>query len=269
MSLAPPPAPLRLTSRPLLVAAVALALGIAGAGAVPTVGTDTFLATVAALATGAGSYALAARRRMVTLHALAVSVVAIGGVAGLGAARLAAFRTPATDGLGAAAVAASAASDAVRGRETDDAAPITVWGRVASVPLASEWSVRFVAEVDSARRGAAAGPVSGRVQVGLDVPQADLYSGQVAEKPVYPALRLGDHMRLTGRLGAPAPRRNPADFDYGVYLRNQGVAATLRVEAEDAVVFLGPATGVLDRLAFGVQRHVRRAVARHIPGAEA
>lgn len=269
MPLAPPPPPLRLSSRPLLVAAVAFALGVVGADAAPGIGAEAFLLAVAVLAVGAGGYAVAARRRMVTLHALAIATVAVGGVAGLGASRLAAFRAPERDGLGAAAEAASEEADAVRGNETDAAAPVTVWGRVASVPVASEYSVRFVADVDSAQRGAVAGAVSGRVQVGLEIPQADARSGRPTAARVYPALRLGDRVRLTGRLAAPPARRNPADMDYGAFLRGQGIASTLRVEAESDVVFLAPAGGALDRLAFGVQRHVRRAVARHVPGAEA
>ncbi|HEX8385226.1 MAG TPA: DNA internalization-related competence protein ComEC/Rec2, partial [Rubricoccaceae bacterium] len=78
-----------------------------------------------------------------------------------------------------------------------------------------------------------------------------------------------DRVRLAGTLAAPAPRRNPADMDYGAYLRGQGVGATLRVESEGDVVFLRPGRGFSDRLALGVQRHVRRAVARHVPGDEA
>ena len=269
MPLTPPPAPLRLASRPLLVAAVAVALGVGLAEALPGVPTGAFLAVVIGIAVAAGVYTVRARERMVTLHALAVAAVAVGGVAGLGAARTAAFRTPARDSLGAAATVASGASDGVRGRETDASAPITVWARVASVPVASEWSIRFTAEADSAQREGAAGRVSGRVQVALALPQAPAWGGPAPAAPVYPALRIGDRVRLTGRLAALAPRRNPADFDYGAHLARQGVVARLAVETEDAVVFLAPATGWADRFAFAVQRSVRRAVARHIPTPEA
>ena len=269
MSLTPPPAPLRLTSRPLLVASLAFGGGIGAAALGPGMGVWTPLLAVAALAAGAAAYIHASRRRMVTLRSLAVAAVAIGGTAGLGAARLAAFEAPRPDGLSTAALAASAAADAVRGRDRDDSEPITLWATVTSVPEASAFSVRFTATADSAQRGGARGPVRDAVQVSLDIPQAPAFGGPPPARPVYPALRLGDRVRLTGRLAAPPARRNPADFDYRQYLQRQGIAATLRVEASDAVVFLGPATGALDRLTVGVQRHVRRAVARHVPGKEA
>ncbi len=269
MSLAPPPPPFRITSRPLLVAALALGAGIVLGETLPAVGASTWLAGIAILALGAGVYALRSRRRLVALHALAGSLVVLGGMVGLGAARDAAFRVEAPDGLAAAARTAQAAADAVRGRETDDAAPITLWARVADVPEASPFSVRFVARVDSAQRGATAAPVSGRVQVALKIPQASAFGGEAPPAPVYPALHVGDRVRLVGALGALPARRNPADFDYGAHLRRQGVAALITVETEDAVTFLGPATGLADRFTFAVQRHVRRAVARHIPTAEA
>ena len=269
MPLTPPPAPLRLTSRPLLVAAIAFAVGIVAARVAAPVGPGAFLAGVGALTALAGAYVFASRRRMVTLRGLAVAAVVLGGTSGLGAARLAAFEAPRADGLDAAAAAASAEAAAVRGRGADTAAPITLWARVASVPVGSEWSVRFTARTDSAQRGAVRGPARSLVQVSLDVPGAPAWGGPAPAPPVYPALHVGDRVRLTGALLAPPTRRNPADFDYGAHLRRQGVVATLRVEAADGVVFLAPAQGALDRLAFGVQRHVRRAVARHIPGADA
>ena len=268
MPLTPPPPPLRLTSRPLLVAAVALAVGIVAARLAPA-GPGAFLAGITALAVAAGTYGLASRHRLVTLRGLAVAAVVLGGTAGLGAARLAAFETPRADSLDAAARSASAEAETVRGRDADTAEPITLWARVASVPVASAWSVRFTARTDSAERGDVRGPARSLVQVSLDVPGAPAWGGPVPAQPVYPALHVGDRVRLTGALLAPPTRRNPADFDYGAHLRRQGVAATLRVEAADGVVFLAPARGVLHRLAFGVQRHVRRAVARHVPGPDA
>ncbi len=269
MSLAPPPPPFRITSRPLLVAALALGAGVVLAELLPAVGIGTWLGGVAVLMLGAGVYSLRARRRLVALHALVGSLVVVGGLVGLGAARDTAFRAEAPDGLAAAARTAQAASDAVRGREVDDAAPITLWARVADVPKASPFSVRFVAAVDSAQRGVVAAPVSGSVQVALRIPQAPAFGGDAPPAPVYPALHVGDRVRLVGALEALPVRRNPADFDYGAYLRRQGIAAMLTVETEDAVTFLGPATGLADRFTYAVQRHVRRAVARHIPTAEA
>ena len=269
MSLAPPPPPFRISSRPLLVAALALGTGVVLAEMLPAVDASTWLSGIAALALGAGIYAIRTRQRFVTLHALVSSLVVIGGMVGLGAARDVAFRAEAPDGLATAARTAQAAADAVRGRETDDAAPITLWARVADVPEASPFSIRFVASVDSAQRGALVAPVSDHVQVSLKIPQPPAFGGEAPPAPVYPALRIGDRVRLVGALAALPVRRNPADFDYGAHLRRQGISALLTVETEDAVTFLDPATGLADRFTFAVQRHVRRAVARHIPTAEA
>ena len=269
MSLAPPPAPFRVSSRPLLVAAFVFAAGVSAANALPVLTVWWCAIVTAALVGMAALYVTRTRQRMVTLRILVITVAGFGSLFALGAARLSAFRTPTADSLERAARLASAQHDAVRGRDVDGTAPITIWARVASVPTASAFSVRFVADSDSASLGRTAGAVSGRVQITLEIPQDDARSGRVAARPVYPALRLGDRVRLTGRLAVPAPRRNPADLDVAARLRGQGVTATLRVGAEDAVVFLAPANSGLDRLAVVVQRHVRRAVTRHVPGADA
>ncbi len=269
MSLAPPPAPLRLASRPLLVAAVGVALGIVAARLLPGATAGAFLWAVAGVAACAGVYVVRARERMVTLRPLAVAAVVVAGVAGLGAARMAAVATPRADSLGASAVSASLAADAVRGREPDTAAPLSVWARVDDVPVASPSSVRFTARADSAARGGTVGPVSGLVQVSLRIPQAPAWGGPTPPAPVYPALRIGDRVRVTGALAALAPRRNPADVDFAAVAAGRGVVGRITVETEDAVVFLGPAASASDRFTFAVQRHVRRAVARHVPTAEA
>ena len=269
MSLAPPPAPLRLASRPLLVAAGAVAVGTVVSRLMPGIPAGAFLWTVAGSAVCAGVYAVRARERMVTLRALALAGLVAVGLVGLGAARMAAFSAPRADSLGASAASASLQADALRGRDTDTAAPITVWARVDDVPVASPFSVRFTARADSATRGGAAAAVSGLVQVALRIPQAPAWGGPTPPAPVYPVLRIGDRVRLSGPLAALAPRRNPADPDFAALAAGRGIVGRMTIESESDVVFLGPATGLVDRFTFAVQRHVRRAVARHVPTAEA
>ncbi|MDT0630163.1 DNA internalization-related competence protein ComEC/Rec2 [Rubrivirga sp. S365] len=256
MPLAPPPPPLRPSGRPLLVAAVAFGCGIALAHAAPPVGVAAWAGGAAALALAAGAYAWATRGRLVTLRGLVLALAVAGGAVGVGAARLAAWRALPADHVAHLAQAADYAD-----LDRDDRAPVTLWGTVDSVPTGSGWSVRFRLRPDSAARGGAARPVAGPVQVSLLTPDD--------RRPVYPALRLGDRVRLSGRLATPPRPRNPAQMDYGAYLRGQGIWATLRVDDETGAAFLAPSARWADRVAVAVQRHVRVALARTVPSAEA
>ena len=153
------------------------------------------------------------------------------------------------------------ATSADRDESPTAATPLTVWGTVDDVPSGSDWSIRFRVRADSAERGTVRRPVRGLVQVSLMTPSD--------RSPVYPALRLGDRVRVAGRLEPPPRPRNPAQMDYGAYLRNQGVWATLRVEGEEGVQFLAPSRRPATTVAVAVQRHVRRALAQVVPSADA
>ena len=251
MPLAPPPPPLRLSTRPMLAIALALAAGIGLAEALPEVGVLVWAGVASAAGMGAGTYAAATRKRLVTLRplgmALAVGVAALA----LGATRDAAWRTPPPDGIARVAQAAD---------RLDNPSPITVWGTVATPPQKT-WAVRLAVDLDSAARGPARGPVSGRVQVSLLTPREGA--------AVYPVLRAGDRVRLTGAL-EPLPRpRNPAQMDYGGYLRRQGVTAMLDVRDETGVAFLAPGRRLTTRAAQSVRDHVRQSLARWVPTAQA
>ena len=254
--LAPPPPPLHPAGRPLLTAAAAFAAGIVAARLAPAVSVGAWAGGAAALAAGAGLYAWVTRSRLVALRGLALTVAVVGGAVGVGAARLAASQGLPPDHVAHVAQNAEAAD-----RDRDDRAPITLWGTVKDAPMGSSWSIRFTVEPDSAGRGSVRRAVRGLVQVSLMTPDDG--------PAVYPALRLGDRVRLTGRLSAPPRPRNPAQMDYGAYLRSQGVWATLRVEDETGVAFLSPSQHLPTRLAVAVQRHVRRALARAVPSDEA
>ena len=256
MPLAPPPPPLRPAGRPLLIAAVAFSTGIAAATVAPAVPLLAWLGGAALLALAASGYAVWSRGRVVTLQGLVLAVAVLGGAVGLGAARMASWQALSRTHI---AFVAGAAERADRAR--DDRAPITVWGTLDDVPTGSSWSVRFALRADSAERGDLRRSVEGRVQVSLMTPDD--------RRPVYPALRLGDRVRVTGRLATPPRPRNPAQMDYGAYLRGQGVWATLRVEDEEGIQFLNPSQRPATGLAVAVQRHVRRALAHAVPSAEA
>ena len=251
MSLTPPPAPLRLSSRPFVGMALALAMGIIAGLWVQDVWFWAVMILMAVL--GVIVHLLATRRALVTLRS-AVLAGAIGLVAmSLGGLRMTAWTHVPPDSIAHIAQDASA---------LEDAPPVTLWARIADVPTTSEWSHRFVADVDSVALGERGGPVSGRVQVSLartsfsDTP------------PLYPTLRLGDRVRLTGQLRTLPVRRNPADFDYGTFLAHRGISATLHLRDGEEVTFLAPTRQLDDRLALAVQARVRQAVARFVPNPE-
>ena len=244
MPLAPPPPPLRLSTRPLLAVACALAVGIGVAEA----GTVWLWAGVAS---GAGAvatvYALATRRRLVTLQPVALAAAVGVAALALGAMRMQAWQSVLPDGIERVAKSAQRA-------DGGDRTPITVWGTVIDSPERT-WAIRLTVDLDSAARGERRSTVSGRVQVSL------LDSERTA---VYPVLHPGDRVRLAGRL-EPLPRqRNPAQMDYGAYLQRQGVGATLTVDDETGVAFLSPSPLLRHRAAQAIRDRVRQSLARHV-----
>lgn len=249
MPLAPPPPPLRLGTRPALAVAAAVAAGIGLGHTVPEVGPLAWVALGLGAGVAAAGYAAGTRSRLVTLRPLVVAVAVGVAAVALGAARYAAWRTVPPDAIAHVARSAWVADS------LGDATPVTVWGTVADVPEKT-WSIRFAADVDSLGRGERRARASGRVQVSLQVGDAGA---------VYPVLRPGDRVRLTGRL-APLPRRrNPAQFDYAVYLARQGVGAMLDVASEADVAFLGATDHPVPMIAETVRARVHRALARYIP----
>ncbi len=256
MRLAPPPPPLRLSSRPLLGLAVAFGTGIVLAQTAPALSATMWLGSVGLVVLAAGVYTHRVRRRLVSLRGVALIGAALVGTAGLGAARLADWRT-----LRPSHIAHVARDAWVADSARDDRAPITLWATVREPPTRSTWSIRFVAAVDSAARNERGGDVTGLVQVSLLIPD------EVA--PVYPVLRLGDRVRLTGRLEPPPVRRNPSQMDYGAYLRHQGIHASLRAEDETGVAFLHPTSSLSLRLGTALQHRIHKALARHVADPDA
>ena len=250
MSLSPPPPPLRLSSRPLVGLAIALGVGILMGARVG--GAGTWLALLALAIAGVPLHAWRTRRRLVTLRP-AVLALGVGAAAvALGGLRMATWSAEPPDSIGHVARQLDA---------LDDAPVATVWARIAEVPTSSEWSLRFVADVDSVGLGERGGAVSGRVQ-------ASLARTGYGDPPLYPALELGDRVRLTGALRTLPRPRNPADFDYGAFLSSRGIRATVSVREGDGAAFLGPTRRFDERLAVAVQRRVRTAVSRFVPREE-
>lgn len=183
------------------------------------------------------------------LRALAVLVLALAFGFGL-------------TGLRAVIFQAGALAPALEGRD------IEVTGRVAAMPQRNDDGLRFRFAIESARLdgqpvvlppqvylGWYAGfgfrePASG--VGGPDNPDASVSpAAALALQRQPPALRAGDHWRMTVRLKAPHGNSNPHGFDYELWLWEQGVQATGYVRA-------GPRDPAPARLADGWRHPVER-----------
>lgn len=259
MALKPPPPPLHVSSRPMLVAAVALSVGIVLADFAPNIPAFLWAGAALAAAAFATTYVRATQKRIVTLRPLALGATLVIGLIGIGAARTSSWLNLPPDHVGH--VAAQAPADEPEPGSGDQR--LTVWATLVDTPKSSSNAVRFIVETDSARRGTVHAPLRGRIQVSLGLPRdADVL-------PVYPTLRLGDRVRLNGLVEPPSERRNPAQMDYAAFLRGRGIHATMWIEDEAAILFLGPATSLLDRITVSTQRHIRDAISSHVPDAGA
>ncbi len=246
---ASPDRPIDWRSRPALGVAVCFALGIVGAHAVPGVGFWGW----AGVAVGGMLFAAAAtawaRRRLVSLKALAVTLGVGVALTALGGARLAGWQQRPADHI------AHLASQVTF--------PAELAGTVAGHPVETERGVRFTLAADSAAPGDVFVPVRGDVQVALWQPRS-----REAPRIAYPRLRAGDRVRVAGTLRPLAPRRNPADFDYGAYLARRGTHATLAGYDSTALALVGTEAGVRDRIANAVRAHTRRALRAHVRAEE-
>ncbi len=146
--------------------------------------------------------------------------------------------------------------------QPDAEASVFVVGRILETPADRPSSVRFLLAADSLSTAQHTITATGRVQVTL---------ARSPWKPnaSSPTLKEGDAVRLYGRLGPPPRRRNPADFDYGRYLRQRGIYATLAVyDAADVAVLGNELTGT-GRLLAPVRAYVRTQLDRLVPSTDA
>ncbi len=91
-------------------------------------------------------------------------------------------------------------------------------GRVAEEPVPASSGMRFILAVDSIAIINRIWPTFGTVQV---------HTRTANEPPEW-----GSHVGLCGRIRPPPDPRNPADFDYGSYLRHRGIYALINTESE-------------------------------------
>ncbi|SFJ68285.1 ComEC/Rec2 family competence protein [Planctomicrobium piriforme] len=62
-------------------------------------------------------------------------------------------------------------------------------------------------------------------------------------------VHVGDRVEVLGQLSRPGPPRNPGEFDYGDWLRTQGLSCQLRIEHPQAVQRIGSVRGLTWTLA--------------------
>lgn len=228
----------------MLVVAIAIAVGVGISRAAPSVSSSMWAGVAAIIALSLAAHRIRTRGRLVTLRPFALAAAVVGLAVTVGAMRDAEWRSaPAND------------VSHVAGLVLEDEVPVALLGTVVDVPERTDWSVRFVLEADSAERLDRQVAVSGRVQ-------ATLYHNDATA--VYPLLRQGDTVSLEGRLEERPRRRNPAQMDYGRYLENLGIGATLTVEDESRVAFLRPSRRLDHRLAESVRTRVQRTLSRTV-----
>ncbi len=244
------PRPFDWRSRPALGVAACFAVGIVGAEAAPGLGFWTWAAVFVAAAVVVLAGTVWARRRLVSLGALAATLGLGVALTALGGARLAAWQ--------------HLPADHVSHLAAQTEFPVALTGHIADHPVETDRGLRFTLSADSAAPGSAWVPVRGDVQVALWQPRAD-----AAARIAWPRLRAGDRVRVEGALRPVTRRRNPADFDYGAYLARRGTHATLTGYEHAALVLVGSEAGIRDRVAGAVRAHVQATLAAHVRADEA
>lgn len=212
-------APIRWNAYPALLLAGALAAGIWGSASLPWISTGSWLGLgLAALGGAAAGYAWP-RRRLVTLRPLATTLALGLAVAALGGARTASFQPSDPGHIGNLLAPHTDVDGAIL--------DVRVSGPVEKTPHGA----RFTARIDTLVFGGDTLSVAGAVRV--------FFRPSPWENPApFPTVRQGDRIRIRGRLQALPTRRNPADFDYGAYLRRQGIHAIATTDGGDDVAII-------------------------------
>ncbi|MFQ5568715.1 MAG: DNA internalization-related competence protein ComEC/Rec2, partial [Rhodothermales bacterium] len=135
-------------------------------------------------------------------------------------------------------------------------------GRVLDDPVIRSSGTRFLLLTDTLVAAPDTLPMTGRVQVSLR------RSFRESSAP-FPTIKQGDVVSLRGLLRPPPPQKNPADFDYGHYLRQRGTHATLTLyDSADASV-IGNRRTWAERAIAAMRAYVRTQLDRFIPSADA
>lgn len=236
------------SSYPALLLAAALSVGIVfvAAGGLSSIWVWFVVAGTGGLLWAAAGWE--DRRRLVSLASLCrIASILLLAIA-TGALRMLLFADQPPDRLHRQAQPVITAGDQT-----------TVTGVVADAPTRSAGSTRFTLTVRTWRHDDTERQATGSVRV-------TLRSSPWDDAPVpFPKVFQGDRISLHGSLRAPPAPRNPADFDYGAYLRRRGIYSTLYVSDAANIRILQRRTGVLQRVVTDTRTRIRRSVGAHVP----
>lgn len=134
---------------------------------------------------------------------------------------------------------------------------VHIHGTIVSPIRSSRFSQRFTFAADKLL-GTDTLRTTGRVEITLVQPR------RPTDRP-FPDLEAGMLVSLRGMLEDVPQRRNPADFDYGGYLKHHGIHATMRVTDASTVHVSGnPENWLLAQLA-RLQNGIRSSLEKHAP----
>lgn len=238
-------------ARPLLGAAACVAAGILLASRWPDAGLAPWLALVGLAAWTALLATVFLQGRLVSPQRLVLTACAAAALVGLGGVRTVVWSHLPPHHVGHLAAEADADPHAF---------PVTVVGRLVRPPETGPRRTRLVLEAEAAGRGPLV-PTSGRLEVTLWPPRADTTAA-------YPSLVVGQTVAVEGLLRPPPARRNPADVDYGAFLRRQGIHAVLAVTDPADVRVLAAAARPPARVVTAARAYVSGALDRHVQAEE-
>jgi competence protein ComEC len=241
----PPDRPIRWRARPLLLAAVCLASGVAAAPLAPMV---AWTAAALAAPIAAGIFWLVQRRRLVRLTRLAVTFCAGLSLFALGGQRTVLWEAGSDAPLADAARAVDAMQHTI---------PLTITGNVVGSPSVTDRRLRFTLLVDSVGLDER-NRTPGRADVTLWQPRDPSLGSD------FPELRQGHYVAVSGVLRPLPDRRNPADFDFGAHLRRQRVHAVVTSSDSASVTVLAYRPTTAERAVAVGRAHVRDALDRHV-----
>lgn len=244
----PPPKPFRPLSRPALVVAIGLGIGIALRG-----NWVVWVALLLLALTAACVGHLWNRNRMVSAQKLVLACAMIIAVVAVGGLRMAAWKSLPANHI-ATIVAASDRSSTPQ--------DVQLAGTISEPVETLSYGTRVILDVDSVSTLAATSATEGRIQVLLG-------KARYGNPAIFPTLRLGDHIQVTGELRHASNRRNPADFDYAAYLERQGVYGVVSVYETENVVFLSPTDNLLTQTVASARVSVSSNLHRYIRNSDA
>lgn len=146
------------------------------------------------------------------------------------------------------------------GARPGHAVPAALEGRVVDAPAQGQRGTHFTLRVERTVVRGDTASVTGDVRTNLWQSPWDATS--------FPLIRQGDQVYLRGQLSPVPRRRNPADFDYGAYLKRHGIYATLDVNDADSVRIVGHRRGWFLQRIVDVRAYVGAQLDRWIEGDE-